>query len=73
MTASERARPRWNPAGEIADAFEAGEVDATLAADADREQLREFVADAEAGEYDLRADPALEATVRIVRSLLDDE
>ena len=38
----------------------------------DREQLREFLRRAEAGEFG-RADPGLTATVRIVRSLLDED
>lgn len=62
-----------DPAGDIADAFEDGEIDATLSADADREELREFVERAEAEGFDLRADPGLEAAVRIVRALLEDD
>lgn len=62
-----------DPAGEIADAVERGEFDISLADDQDREELEEFVRKAEAGEFDLRADPGLEATVRIVRALLDDD
>jgi len=61
-----------DPAGDIADAVESGEFDIQLAEDQSREELEEFVRKAEAGEFDLRADPGLEATVRIVRSLLDD-
>ena len=62
-----------DPAGDIADLFESGEIDAELVDLAnDREELEEFVERAEAGEFDLRADPGLEATVRIVRALLDD-
>jgi len=61
-----------DPAGDIADAVESGEFDIQLAEDKSREELEEFVRKAEAGEFDLRADPGLEATVRIVRSLLDD-
>jgi hypothetical protein len=59
-----------DPAGDLAAAFESGGIDAELAEDADREELREFVERVEAGEFD--ADPGLEATVRIVRSLLND-
>ena len=59
-----------DPAGHMADLVESGTVDMQLDDDADREELEEFLARAEAGEYD--ADPGLEATVRIVRSLLDD-
>ena len=61
-----------DPAGDIADAFEDGELDAELADEQDPEELREFVERAEAGEFDLRADPALEATVRIARALLEN-
>lgn len=63
-----------DPAGDIAEAFENGEIDAELVdVENDREELEEFVERAEAGEFDLRADPGLEATVRIVRALLDDD
>ena len=61
-----------DPAGDMADAVESGEFDIQLAEGQSREELEEFVRKAEAGEFDLRADPGLEATVRIVRSLLDD-
>jgi hypothetical protein len=63
----------FDPAGDIADLVESGEFDIDLAEDQDAEELREFVRKAEAGEFDLRADPALEATVRIARALLEDE
>lgn len=60
-----------DPAGDLADAFESGEIDAELVdVENDTEELREFVERAEAGEYD--ADPSLEATVRIVRTLLEN-
>ena len=63
-----------DPAGDIAEAFENGEIDAELVdVENDREELEAFVERAEAGEFDLRADPGLEATVRIVRALLDDD
>jgi hypothetical protein len=62
-----------DPAGDIADAVESGKFDIDLADDQSREELREFVERAEAGEFDLRADPGLEATVRIARALLDDD
>ena len=60
-----------DPAAHMADLVESGAVDMQLDDDADREELREFLDRVEAGEYN--ADPGLEATVRIVRSLLDDE
>jgi len=62
-----------DPAGDIADAFESGEIDGEIMDVQDAEELREFVERAEAGELDLRADPGLEATVRIVRSMLPDK
>ena len=62
-----------DPAGDIADLVESGEFDIQLAEDQSEEELREFVRKAEAGEFDLRADPGLEATVRIARAILEDE
>ena len=61
-----------DPAGHMADLVESGAVDLELDADADRDELREFLRRAEAGEFG-RADPGLVATVRIVRSLLDED
>jgi len=60
-----------DPAGDMADLVESGEFDIALAEDQDAEELREFVRKAEAGEFDLRADPGLEATVRIARAILE--
>jgi len=60
-----------DPAGDLADAVESGDLDLTLADDQDAEDLRAFLDAVDAGE--IEADPATEATVRIVRSLLDDE
>jgi hypothetical protein len=60
-----------DPAGHMADLIESGAVDMELAADADRDEMREFLDRVDAGEYDV--DPGLEATVRIVRSLLDGD
>lgn len=60
-----------DPAGTMADLVESGEFDISLADEQDREELREFVARAEAGEFD-PVDPGLEATVRIARALLND-
>ena len=62
-----------DPAGDIADLFESGEIDVDgIDVQNDLEELREFVRKAEAGEFDLRADPGLEATVRIVRTMLEN-
>lgn len=58
-----------DPAGDLADAVESGAFDIKLADDQDEAELRGFLERAEAGEFE--ADPSLEATVRIVRSLLD--
>ena len=60
-----------DPAGHMADLVESGEIDMELDAEQDAAELREFVERAEAGEFG-PADPGLEATVRIVRSLLDN-
>jgi hypothetical protein len=61
-----------DPAGDLADAFESGVLeDATVADEAAREDLREWLARAEAGEFG--ADPGVEATVRIARALLDED
>lgn len=59
-----------DPAGDLADAVESGALDIELDEDQDVDDLREFVEQAEAGEFD--ADPGLEATVRIARAILDD-
>jgi len=61
-----------DPAGDLADLFEDGALaGATVADDADREELEEWLAKLEAGEFG--ADPGVEATARIVRSLLEDD
>jgi hypothetical protein len=60
-----------DPAGDLADAVETGELEISLADDQDADELREFVERAEAGEFG-PVDPGLEAQVRIARSLLDD-
>ncbi|WP_136591611.1 hypothetical protein [Salinigranum halophilum] len=59
-----------DPAGDLADAVESGAFDIEIANDQDEAELREFLERAEAGAFE--ADPGLEATVRIVRSLLDE-
>jgi len=61
-----------DPAGDLADVVESGDMDIELADAQDAEELREFVERAEAGEFDLRADPGLEATVRIARAMLEN-
>ena len=62
-----------DPAGDLADVVESGDMDIELSDEQDAEELREFVERAEAGEFDLRADPGLEATVRIARAILDGQ
>lgn len=59
-----------DPAGDLADLFESGDLGATVDDDGDREELKEWLARAEAGEFG--ADPGVEATARIVRALLND-
>ena len=61
-----------DPAGDLADAVESGDLDLSLADNQDAEELREFVDAAERGELG-PVDPALEAHVRIARALLDDD
>jgi len=61
-----------DPAGDLADLFEGGALQgATVDDDADREELEAWLARAEAGEFG--AHPGVEATVRIVRALLDED
>lgn len=60
-----------DPAGDLADAVESGELDLSLADDQDADDLRAFVEAAESGELGA-VDPGLEAQVRIARTLLDD-
>ena len=60
-----------DPAGDLADAVESGDLDLSLADDQDAEDLRAFVDAAESGDLG-SVDPGLEAQVRIVRALLDD-
>ena len=60
-----------DPAGDLADAVESGDLELSLDDDADAEELREFVDRAEAGEFG-PVTPDLEAQVRIVRALLAD-
>ena len=60
-----------DPAGDLADLVETGDLDVEIGDDQDVDELREFVERAEAGEFG-EPDPGLVATVRIARSLLDD-
>jgi len=60
-----------DPAGDLADAVESGDLDLSLADDQDADDLRAFVDAAERGDLG-PVDPGLEAQVRIARALLDD-
>jgi hypothetical protein len=60
-----------DPAGDLADAVESGDLDLSLADDQDAADLRAFVDAAESGELG-PVDPGLEAQVRIARALLAD-
>jgi hypothetical protein len=60
-----------DPAGDLADAVESGDLDLELDEGQGPEELRTFLDAADRGEYD-PVDPGLEATVRIVRALLED-
>ncbi|MFD1572507.1 hypothetical protein [Halorubrum laminariae] len=60
-----------DPAGDLADAVENGDLDLSLDDDQDAEEIRAFVEAAESGELG-PVDPGLEAQVRIARALLND-
>jgi hypothetical protein len=55
----------------LASAYDAGEVDVSLAETTDREELRAFVKKARDGA--LPSDPGVDAIVYLFRSLLDEE
>lgn len=64
-----------DPAGDVADLLEDHMTDAELGDDTNADDLRAFVDAAEAGEFG-PANPGLEATIRVARSILetiDDE
>lgn len=74
MTEDDRGVPdsdprHIDPAADLADAVESGAFDIELADDQDEAEPREFLERAAVGEFE--ADPGLEATVRIVRSLVE--
>jgi hypothetical protein len=60
-----------DPAGDLANAVESGDLNLSLTDDQDAEKIRAFVEAAESGELG-PADPGLEVQVRIVRALLSD-
>ena len=59
-----------DPAGDVADALEDQLAGAELTGDTDPDDLRAFIDAAECGEFG-PANPGLEATVRIARSILE--
>jgi len=61
-----------DPAGDLADAVESGDLELELEEGQDPEDLRAFLDAVDRGEYD-PVDPGLEATVRIVRALLEED
>ncbi len=60
-----------DPAGDLADLVESGELELSLTDDADREQLHEFIKTVETS--DDPVDPGDEAIIRIARELLSDD
>jgi len=58
-----------DPAGDVADLLESGEVDVQLSADQDPDELRAFIENVE--DSDEPADPGTTATVRMARALLE--
>ena len=60
-----------DPAGDLADAVESGDLDLSLTDDQDAEEIRAFVEAAESGELG-PIDPGLEPQVRIARALFND-
>ena len=60
-----------DPAGDLADAVESGDLDLELDEGQDPKELRAFLDAVDRGEFD-PVDPGLEATVRIARAVLAD-
>ncbi len=60
-----------DPAGDLAELVESGELELSLGDDADREELRAFIETVETS--DGPVDPGDEAVVRIARELLSDD
>lgn len=59
-----------DPVVRLTAAYEADELSAELLENAETGALKRFVVRAETGEFDVRSNPALEAAVRIARSLI---
>ena len=62
-----------DPVGDLADLVESGDMDIEVSDEQDREELREFLRRAQAGMLDTETDPSLEATVQMVRAMLDGQ
>ncbi len=58
-----------DPAGDLADLLESGELDVQLSADQDPDELRAFIENVETS--DEPTDPGTNATVRMARALLE--
>jgi hypothetical protein len=58
-----------DPAGDVADLLESGDIDVQLSAEQDPEELREFIKTVE--NSDEPVDPGTNATVRMARALLE--
>lgn len=60
-----------DPAGDIADAVERGDIAMSPDTDTDAETLREFIDLVERGDLEGPVTPNIEATVRIARAMLE--
>jgi len=58
-----------DPAGDVADLLESGEIDVELSADQDPDELREFIENVE--NSDEPTDPGTNASVRMARAILE--
>jgi hypothetical protein len=58
-----------DPAGDVADLLESGELDIQLSADQDPDELREFIQNVE--NSDEPTDPGTNAAVRMARTILE--
>jgi hypothetical protein len=58
-----------DPAGDVADLLESGDIDVQLSGDQDPEELREFIRHIE--NSDEPTDPGTNAAVRMARALLE--
>jgi hypothetical protein len=58
-----------DPAGDVAELLESGDIDVQLSADQDPEELREFIESVE--NSDEPTDPGTNAAVRMARTILE--